>query len=94
MKAEIDQSGKVEHLNTHTVVSLANHVSGSVYLSATEKIKLIKILRKSIFNRAEFIYKIFAIIVAILKLGKKRNRALSASPPAFTHGVRLVLGLL
>ena len=131
MRAEIDQSGKVEHLNTHTVVSLANHVSGSVYLSAAEKIKLIKILRRSIFNRAELIYhlqnpvrenvgvcengrspkcvetptvrswvlhKIFAIIVAILKLGKKKKPSVIGLTTSFYAwgplSSRFTLGIL
>lgn len=75
-KAEIDQSGKFEDLSTHSVVSISNHVSGSIYLSVTEKIKLIKFLRKTIVNRSDLVVSVFATIVYILiiKFGKNFTR--------------------
>lgn len=72
MKAEIDQSGKFEQLNTHTVVSMANHSCGSVYITASEKIKLIKFLRKTIVARADLVQTVFStlIFILIVKFGK------------------------
>jgi len=66
MKAEIDQSGKLEHLNIHTVVALANHISKVVFISSSEKIKLVKTLRKSIVVRKDLIYVIFASMIFLL----------------------------
>lgn len=72
MITEIDQSGKLEQLNTHTVISIANHLGGSVYISSSEKIKLVRILRKSIVPRADLIPILFGVVIYVLisKLSK------------------------
>jgi hypothetical protein len=67
MKAEIDQSGKLEHLNTHSVIAVANNsTKKAVYISSSEKIKLVKILRKSIVVRKDLIHVIFASMIFLL----------------------------
>ncbi len=73
MKAEVDQSGKLEHLNTHTVISLANHFCGAVYISVSEKIKLVKFLRKTIVARSDLIQTVFATMIFILIIKFSKN---------------------
>lgn len=73
MKVEIDQSGKVERLNTHTVIGLSNDTQLALYITSPEKIKLVKALRKSVIPKNDFNALIFSIFVFILlKLTKKR----------------------
>ena len=68
MRVEIDQSGKLEQLNTHTVISLANHTNASVYILSSEKIKLVKVLRKSIVPRKDLMPVLFGVVISILIL--------------------------
>lgn len=76
MRAEIDQSGKFEDLNTHTVVSLANHSSGSIYMTSSEKIKLVQHLRTTLVNRSDLIVSMFSsfVYILIIKFGKKISK--------------------
>ena len=73
MKAEIDQSGKIEQLNTHTVVALANSVNFAIYISSKEKIKLYKALRTAVLRRRDQNALVFATLVylIIIKVGKR-----------------------
>lgn len=66
MKAEIDQSGKIEQLNTHTVIALSNNIQSAVYISSKEKIKLYKVLRKTVIRRRDQNAVVFASLVIIL----------------------------
>lgn len=66
MKAEIDQSGKIEHLSTRTVIAVANHIKRAVMIPSVEKIKLVKIFRKSVLAGNDYIYVIFASLIFIL----------------------------
>lgn len=67
MKAEIDQSGKLEHLGIHTVIAIANKkFAMAIYISSPEKIKVIKRLRKSIVNKKDIVQIVFTSIIFLL----------------------------
>ncbi len=66
MVVEIDQSGKFEQLDTHTVLACANGKSNAIWISASVKRNLILQLRKSLIPRKDLIPIIFAILVFIL----------------------------
>ena len=66
MTVEIEQSGKFEQLNTHTVIACANGKSNTVWISASTKRNLIQRLRKSLIPRKDLISILFAVSVFIL----------------------------
>jgi hypothetical protein len=67
MIIEIDQSGKVEQLDTDTVVAYANDdVSGVVYIKAGTKRKIITYLRRTLIPQNDLYPIFFAILVFIL----------------------------
>lgn len=63
MSVEIDQSGKIEQLNTNTVVALANNLSSAIFISTSDKRKLFMRLRKSKIPRNILYPQIFAILI-------------------------------
>lgn len=66
MIVEIDQSGKVEQLNTHTVVACANGTSSAVLVTASVKRTLIRRFRKSLIPRKDLYPILFSVLVYIL----------------------------
>jgi hypothetical protein len=66
MKYQIDQSGKLEQLNTHTVVAFSNDDSGAVALTVTAKRSVIMNLRKSIIPHKNLLPIWFSIVIFIL----------------------------
>jgi len=63
MTVEVDQSGKFEQLNTHTVIACANGKSNVIWISASVKRSLIQSLRKSLIPRKDIIPILFAVLV-------------------------------
>ena len=63
MQLEVDQSGKFEQLNTHTVVACANEESAVIRIYASAKRKLIQQLRRSLVPRKDLIPIIFSALV-------------------------------
>jgi hypothetical protein len=70
MSVEIDQSGKIEQLNTNTIVALANDFSSAIFISTSSKRKLFLRLRKSNTPRNILYPQIFTVLIylAINKL--------------------------
>ncbi len=66
MTVEVDQSGKFEQLDTHTVIACANGKSNAVWISASTKRNLVQRLRKSLIPRKDLIPILFAVLVFIL----------------------------
>lgn len=66
MTVEIDQSGKFEQLNTHTVIACANEKSSLIWIPVSVKRNLVQKLRKSLFPRKDLIPILFAVSVFIL----------------------------
>ncbi len=66
MTVEIDQSGKFEQLNTHTVIACANGKSNAIWISAATKRNLMQQLRKSLIPRKDLVPIIFAVLVFLL----------------------------
>jgi hypothetical protein len=66
MKYEIDQSGKLEQLNTHTVVAFSNDINDAVILKAVTKRAIISRMRKSIIPQRDILPIWFAIVIFIL----------------------------
>ncbi len=66
MAVEIDQSGKLEQLDTDTVVAFSNDTNGAVYLKAGTKRKIIRYLRTTLIPRKDLYPVLFAIVVFIL----------------------------
>jgi hypothetical protein len=65
MKIYIDQSGKIEQTNRHTIVAFSNGVQKSLFISAKDKREL-----EAIFRQAGkphiFVYKVFAICIYLV----------------------------
>lgn len=66
MKVEIDQSGRLEHLDTNTVLSFANGKSGSILVTVPTKRLLIQNIRKSLFSEKDILTILFSILIFIL----------------------------
>lgn len=66
MKCYIDQSGKIENTKNLTVVAYSNGKSKSLVIRATEKRKLLKILKITVERKKLITYEIFSILVFIL----------------------------
>lgn len=66
MAIEVDQSGKIEQLNTTTIVACANDVSSAISISASEKRLLFVRLRTSIVGKNDRLAVIFAVLVFLL----------------------------
>ena len=65
MTVEIDQSGKFEQLNTHTVIACANGKNSAIWISASVKRTLIQKLRKSLIPKKDLVPILFAVLVFI-----------------------------
>lgn len=65
MKYQIDQSGKIEQTQRHTVISCTNDVSMSALLKKRDKRRLQKIFKEAGIPRL-FSYLTFAALLAIL----------------------------
>jgi len=68
MKVEIDQSGKLEQLNTNTILSFANGKSGSILITVSIKRQLIQYARKSLFSEKDNLIVLFSILIFLLIL--------------------------
>jgi len=68
---KIDQSGKIEDTHKLTIVAFANGRFKSLKISATEKQKLLIIMREFDFPKKTYIYKIFSGLIFLL-LKKER----------------------
>jgi len=66
MTVEVDQSGKFEQLNTHTVIACANGKSNAIWISASTKRNLVQRLRKSLIPRKDLVSILFAVLVFML----------------------------
>ena len=63
MTIEIDQSGKLEQLDTPTAVAYANHQSGAVWIRASTKRQIVSILRKGLNRRADLWPTVFSCVI-------------------------------
>lgn len=66
MRVEIDQSGKWEQLNTHTVIACANGTSKAIAIKASIKRRIILKLRKSLVPKKDLIAVAFTVLVFLL----------------------------
>ena len=63
MIVEIDQSGKLEQLNTATAVAYSDDRSGAVWIRAPTKRKIASYLRKTLKNKADLWPLVFAFVI-------------------------------
>lgn len=74
MKIYIDQSGKIENTNKHTILALSNDQKCSVLIPAKIKRQLLEIFRMK-GNKKRFIFRTFAAgIFILLKYAKLNNK--------------------
>lgn len=66
MVIEIDQSGKLEQLDTDTVVAFSNDKNGTIYVKAGTKRKVVRRLRTTLIPRKELYPILFAILIYLL----------------------------
>ena len=66
MRVEIDQSGKLEQLNTPTIVAYANGKSGATRLTAAAKRRILHQLRRSLVPEKEVEAIWFAVVIFLL----------------------------
>lgn len=71
MRVEIDQSGKVEQLDTHTVVAFSNGEKGAVYATAAVKRFIYQSLPEFLVFREDFDVIFFAVLVFLAIRNKK-----------------------
>lgn len=76
MSVEIDQSGKIEQLNTSTTVGAANDEKLAIRITTSHKQRLLYKLRGSIIQRNDLYPIIFSILIYLLliKLKKMPNK--------------------
>ncbi len=68
---EVDQSGKAEQLDTHTVVAFSNGEQGAVYVTAAVKRFIYQSLPEFLVSREDFDVIFFAILVFLAIRNKK-----------------------
>lgn len=66
MAIEIDQSGKIEQLDTETVIAFSNDEDGVIYIKAGTKRKIIKYLRTTLIPQKELYPVLFTVLVFLL----------------------------
>lgn len=66
VKIEIDQSGKIEQLDTHTVIAGSNGEQRAIFISAGEKRKIIQRLRKSLIPSKDLLPILFSVLIFLL----------------------------
>lgn len=66
MVFEIDQSGKLEQLNTDTVVAFSNDTNNIVYLKAGTKRNVVRALRNTLIPHKDLYPVFFAMTIFIL----------------------------
>lgn len=66
MVVEIDQSGKVEDLNTNTVVAYSNGNWGAIRIKTVTKRRIVQFLHRISPYGTDFAAELFAIVVFIL----------------------------
>ena len=73
MKVEIDQSGRLEHLNTDTVIAYSNGKKGSVLIKVGVKRELVIKVKKSAIPNDQMMPMLFAACIYLLiqKLDKQ-----------------------
>lgn len=73
MVVEIDQSGKLEQLDTGTAVAYANGKSGAIWITAKTKRNTINLFRKTLIPTKDSLAIFFAILIYVLieKLSKE-----------------------
>lgn len=65
---EVDMSGKIEETNKPTALALAGHINISLYISATEKQKILKALRaaRPKWSRTKINVYVFSVLLFFL----------------------------
>ena len=76
MAVEIDQSGKLEQLDTNTVVAFSNKKAGVVYLKAGTKRKIVQYLRTTLILRKDVYPILFAMVIFLLVESLDKNSTL------------------
>ena len=71
MTYQIDQSGKIEDTNKLTIVAYANGQIKSLKIGATEKQKLLTVMRTLDYPKHNYVYKVFAALVYFLLADEK-----------------------
>lgn len=66
MAFQIDQSGKIEQTNRHTIVALANGKRRTVKITSTQKHNLIKTILELDKPKKKYVHKIFAALLFLL----------------------------
>lgn len=66
MKVEIDQSGKIEHLDTPTIVALSNDDAKALIIKASVKRRLLQQLFSGLTSKNDIIPLVFAVAVFLL----------------------------
>ena len=66
MRVEVDQSGKLEQLDTDTVIAFANGQKDLVVINAGVKRELIQYLKGKVYSNKDFVPLLFAVGIYIL----------------------------
>lgn len=73
MKVEVDQSGKIEHLDTPTIVALANDDQKVLIIKPSVKRRLMPQLYRSLIPKHDLFSLLFALVVSFLIDEAHRN---------------------
>ena len=94
MSVEIDQSGKVEQLDTNTIVALANDFSSAIFISASSKRRLFLRLRSSKVPRNILYPQIFAILIFLALKGLRTFPSILFIDEEYTGKDKIIRDLL
>ncbi|OGC92369.1 hypothetical protein A3D85_00295 [Candidatus Amesbacteria bacterium RIFCSPHIGHO2_02_FULL_47_9] len=76
MVVEVDQSGRLEHLDTDTVIAFANGESGAVLIKVSVKRQIVQSLKRTIIPHDQLMPLLFAVVVSLLVKGLNRQMIL------------------
>lgn len=76
MTVEIDQSGKLEQLNTDTAIAFSNDTNGVIILKAGAKRKIVQYLRTTLIPQKDMFAILYAIMIFLLLSDSEKKRAI------------------
>lgn len=94
MSVEIDQSGKIEQLNTPTTVGASNDIKLAIRITASHKQRLLFRLRGSLIPRSDLYPILFSILIYMLLIKLDKIPSKITIDEEYSGKERLIEGTL